>query len=87
MRIRRIAVLVAGLVVVATSGVVATAAAAPSRGSGTRVTSIWLKSATYRPHAPAGATDDYHCTVLDPHITRNSYIISSQFFPGRTGWR
>jgi hypothetical protein len=46
------------------------------------VTSIWLKSGTYTPKAPPGATDDYHCTVVDPHVTHNSYIVSSQFFPG-----
>ncbi len=46
------------------------------------MTAIWLKSATYKPKAPSGATDDYHCTVLDPHVTHTSYIISSQFFPG-----
>lgn len=46
------------------------------------MTSIWLKSATYTPKAPSGATDDYHCTVLDPHVTHSAYIISSQFFPG-----
>ena len=27
--------------------------------------------------------DDYHCTLLIPHVTQNSYIISSQFFPGQ----
>jgi hypothetical protein len=36
----------------------------------------------YTPHAAPGSTDDYHCTLLNPHITRNSYIISSQFRPG-----
>ncbi len=46
------------------------------------MTSIWLKSATYTPKAPSGATDDYHCTVLDPHVSHSAYIISSQFFPG-----
>ena len=50
--------------------------------SATQVTSIWLKSAPYTPKAPPGATDDYHCTVLDPHVTHSAYIVSSQFFPG-----
>jgi Copper type II ascorbate-dependent monooxygenase, C-terminal domain len=37
----------------------------------------------YTPKAPpGGGTDDYHCTLLNPHVTQNSYIISSQFFPG-----
>jgi len=59
----------------------ASAASQPA-GSSARVTSIWLHSPRYTPKAPPGATDDYHCTVLDPHITHSSYIISSAFQPG-----
>jgi hypothetical protein len=36
----------------------------------------------YKPHAAPGTTDDYHCTLVNPHLTTNSYIISSQFVPG-----
>jgi len=36
----------------------------------------------YTPHAAPGTTDDYHCTLVNPHLTKNSYIISSQFIPG-----
>jgi hypothetical protein len=78
---RRVAILLAAVALVATTCFVATAATAV-QGSSTHVTAIWLKSATYTPKAPPGATDDYHCTVLDPHVTHSSYIISSQFFPG-----
>jgi hypothetical protein len=39
-------------------------------------------SAAYTPHAQSGGTDDYHCTVLDPHVQQNSFIVASQFFPG-----
>ncbi len=47
------------------------------------VSTIMLRQAqAYTPHAPPGATDDYHCTLMNPHVTTNSYIISSQFFPG-----
>src|SRR5665213_1914927 len=81
-RSRRLAILVAGIVLVATTCFVATAATAASQRSTAHVSSIWLKSATYRPKAPPGATDDYHCTVLDPHVTHSSYILSSQVFPG-----
>jgi hypothetical protein len=35
----------------------------------------------YTPLAPKGGFDDYHCTVLNPHLTQNSYIIGSHFFP------
>ena len=47
------------------------------------VRSITLSSArAYQPKAQAGTTDDYHCTVLDPHVTKSSYIVASQFRPG-----
>ena len=35
----------------------------------------------YTPHPPNGGTDDYHCTLVDPHVTKNSFIVSSQFYP------
>ena len=48
-----------------------------------QVSTITLKSAkAYQPHAQPGTTDDYHCTLLDPHVTKSSYILSSQFAPG-----
>jgi hypothetical protein len=47
------------------------------------VSTIMLRQAqAYTPHAPPGATDDYHCTLMNPRVTTNSYIISSQFFAG-----
>jgi hypothetical protein len=56
-----------------------------AQASSIPITTISLsQSHTYTPDAPAGATDDYHCTLLDPHVTQSSYIISSQFFPGST---
>ena len=35
----------------------------------------------YTPTASNGGTDDYHCTLVDPHVTHDSFITSSQFFP------
>jgi hypothetical protein len=35
----------------------------------------------YTPKAPPGATDDYHCTLVNPHVTHNSFIVAAQFFP------
>ena len=43
---------------------------------------IIMEAAAYTPLAPPGSTDDYHCTLVDPHVTQNSFIVSSQFFPG-----
>jgi hypothetical protein len=36
----------------------------------------------YKPKTSFGGTDDYHCTLVNPHVTENSYVISSQFYPG-----
>ena len=82
MRTRGAAIVLAGLVLVATTCFAATAATAASPAPPTHATSIWLNSATYTPKAPPGASDDYHCSVLDPHVTHSSYIVSSQFLPG-----
>jgi hypothetical protein len=61
----------------------ATAGASTPTPAPQHVTTITLASArAYQPRAQPGTTDDYHCTVLDPHVTTNSYIISSQFKPG-----
>jgi len=77
-----VVMLVVGLVLGASGLGAVTPASAASRDTAAHVTSIWLTSPSYQPKAPAGATDDYHCTVLDPHLSRSSYIVSSQFFPG-----
>ena len=64
-------------------GLGAIAWGATARASSQPVTDITLDQAVpYTPKPPSGATDDYHCTLLNPHVTTNSYIISSQFFPG-----
>jgi len=60
----------------------ASAASTSTGTSSSPITTISLSSPTYRPKAPPGTTDDYHCTLLDPHLKKNSYVISSQFFPG-----
>ena len=86
MRIRGKALI--GAAVVLMMGLLAAIAygsTAAHASSGTPVTTITLKQDhSYTPKAPAGATDDYHCTLLDPHVTKDSTIISSQFFPGST---
>ncbi len=60
---------------VAKAATTASAAATPEK-------TISLESPSpYTPSAPAGGTDDYHCTLVDPHVTTDSTIVSSQFFP------
>lgn len=39
----------------------------------------------YTPHAAAGAIDDYHCFVLDPHLKQNMYVTGALIKPQRTG--
>jgi hypothetical protein len=50
--------------------------------SQTPVSTTSVASPRYKPQAAVGATDDYHCSLVNPHITQNSYVISSQFNPG-----
>jgi len=45
------------------------------------VTSRSMSGKIYTPKSVNGATDDYHCTLVDPHLTKSTYIVSSQFFP------
>ena len=63
------------------TAVVAATSASPRRAT-QHVSTVTLVSPSYRPLAARGGTDDYHCTLLNPHVTRDSYIISSQFIPG-----
>jgi Copper type II ascorbate-dependent monooxygenase, C-terminal domain len=74
-------VLVSGLLV-AVFGVHAASSGATTV-DGAHVSTISLSNSTaYTPKAPTGGTDDYHCTLVDPHVTKNSFIVSSQFSPG-----
>jgi hypothetical protein len=47
------------------------------------VTQIVLQAPTaYTPKAPpGGGTDDYHCTLLNPHLKTNAFITSIDFQP------
>jgi hypothetical protein len=37
---------------------------------------------SYTPHAVEGATDDYHCFVLQPNLRQNEFVTSVQIQPG-----
>jgi hypothetical protein len=57
------------------------------RGSGTKpaassIHAVSLVSPAYTPQAAVGTTDDYHCTLLDPHVTSDVNVVSSTFRPG-----
>ena len=66
--------------IVATTGL-AVGAVATGAGASTPQHAITLDGAPYTPTAPAGGTDDYHCTLVDPHVRTDSYIVSAHFFP------
>jgi hypothetical protein len=78
-----LAVVLFGVVLVTAITSVGVAGASSKSSSAHPGTSIVLRVAhAYKPRAAPGTTDDYHCTLLNPHVKRNSYIISSQFVPG-----
>lgn len=71
------------LALVGLSASVVMVGSAAASGSGPQVTTIAMTMGhAYKPRAAPGTTDDYHCTLLNPRLTRDSYIISSQFIPG-----
>jgi hypothetical protein len=49
---------------------------------GVQAKTITLQSSrSYTPHAAPGTYDDYHCTLINPHVTTSSFIVADQFFP------
>ena len=74
---------VAALTAVTLVAVPTAVSSAATRVDNAPVTTVTTHAAApYTPQAINGGTDDYHCTLIDPHVTKNSYIVSSQFFPG-----
>jgi len=69
----------AGLVV--TSGLAVAVASGRAGASTPTQSTLTLVGAKYTPKAPSGGTDDYHCTLVDPHVTKDAYIVSAQFLP------
>ncbi len=84
MKVPRIALLV-GVIVIAVAAFLFSrsmgASGAPDSNSGVKTVSLTMAHA-YQPVAAPGTTDDYHCTLVNPHLAQASYIISSQFIPG-----
>jgi hypothetical protein len=75
-------VVAAAVALVAVLVVVTTGGQQPASANSPTPTTITLQSShSYTPSAPAGSTDDYHCTLVDPHVTSNSMIVSSHFYP------
>ncbi len=88
MRVRRrfaamTAAAVATVSIVALAVVPITPSSAAPEADHAKVTVLTSTAKTpYTPQAINGGTDDYHCTLIDPKATHNSFIVSSQFFPG-----
>src|SRR5580658_326352 len=79
-----LAVIVA-ICVVVVAGALGVVAMATTSGSGKAntatssvISTVSVTSPRYTPKAAVGATDDYHCSLVNPHIKKNSYVISSQ---------
>ncbi|HVA08900.1 MAG TPA: hypothetical protein VNG12_19375 [Acidimicrobiales bacterium] len=83
---RAVIVAICVVLVAGALGAVALAATSGSNqanpSSQTPVSTVSVASLRYKPEAAVGATDDYHCSLVNPQVTRNSYVISSQFKPG-----
>jgi hypothetical protein len=78
---RAVVVLAIVAVVAGTITVIVGTSSAQPAAAGPHQT-LTLVSPRYTPTASVGTTDDYHCTLLNPGVTRDSYVISSQFKPG-----
>ena len=81
---KRVGILAAALLMATTGLVTASAVAGASNPSASpAVTKVVLEAPTaYTPKAPpGGGTDDYHCTLLDPHLKKNAFITSIDFQP------
>jgi hypothetical protein len=81
--VTRTARILAALVIMVT-GVAVGIVVSSSPGSSTPQTTVITlqQSKPYSPQPPPGGTDDYHCTLLDPHLTSNMEIVGSQFLSG-----
>ena len=83
-RLRLILVATVVLVTVAVGLAVAGVGSSPAvAASPTPLTTTYAPAKTFNPGptAAAGSTDVYHCTLIDPHITSDRYVVSSQLLP------
>ena len=83
MRAARSAMVFAAAMLAAIGALLSAPSTTPASGSQPAVRAISMTTPhTYKPIAAPGTTDDYHCTLVNPHVTQNEYIISSQFVAG-----
>lgn len=77
----RLLVGTAAVAAVATSLIASSASGAAGHAYKVKYLTLSM-AAPYKPSPPAGSTDDYHCTLINPSVTSDSYIVSSDFNPG-----
>jgi hypothetical protein len=56
-------------------------AAAPLR-AGERFRTLTVPGGPYTPAAPSGGKDDYHCFLLDPGLTGDTFVTGADVLPG-----
>jgi hypothetical protein len=80
---RLVAVLLLAIVLIAgvITGAVLSQSGSSPRTAASGVRFITSTSRSYTPQKSYG-TDDYHCSLVNPHITKNSFVVWSQFKPG-----
>ena len=81
MLLRRVLLVMTGLVCVANILTSTALSAATTADPKVSTVALTMPSA-YGPHAKVGSTDDYHCTLMDPRVAHDAFVISSQFIPG-----
>lgn len=55
---------------------------APLR-KGERFLTIGLPGGPYQPAAPSGGKDDYRCFLVDPQLTKDSFVTGAEVLPGQ----
>ena len=79
---RAIVIVLALVLLAGCSSGVGTAISGTGTHGAAAASKVTLVTPLYTPKAAVGSTDDYHCTLVNPHISHDSYVVSSEFTPG-----
>jgi Copper type II ascorbate-dependent monooxygenase, C-terminal domain len=77
----RVATVLAAIMCVVTGVLVSPSVTASGAQPAVRTISMTAPH-PYKPVAAVGTSDDYHCTLVNPHVARDQYIVSSKFVAG-----
>jgi hypothetical protein len=78
---RTIRLVIVLFLLLALAGIGVSLSSSSAGASSPKVSNITLQGNWYTPKAPRGGTDDYHCTLVNPHLKTNSYIVGENFQP------